>query len=304
MLKIPTPSLFASALNFFIYDTFKIFVLVAVVIFAVAILRTFLQPDKIRSILARRNRFLGHFLAATLGIFTPFCTCSAIPLFLGFAEAGVPLGVTFSFLIASPMINEVALVMLIALFGLKVAFIYIISGLAIAVFSGLIIGRLHPDRLIEKIGKPQPGVMFLKVDFTWQERLIYARGYTLNILKCIWPYIVAGVGIGAWIHGYVPAALIARYAGGDNWYAVPLAVLIGIPLYSNSAGAIPLISALTEKGVSMGTALSFMMAITGLSLPEFIILRRVMKLRLILIFAMVVGAGIIFTGYLFNFILQ
>ena len=305
VFKLAPDSLLGGAVNFFIFDNIKIAILITVVIFVVAIVRTFLQPDKIRSVLAHKNKYLGHVLAAAMGIFTPFCTCSAIPLFLGFIEAGIPLGVTFSFLVASPMINEVALVMLLALFGAKVALIYILSGLVIAVVSGLIIGLLHPDKLIEKTSSlSQPKEMFLGADFNWKSRLIYARDYTLNILKCIWPYIILGVGLGAWIHGYVPADLIARYAGGNKWYAVPLAVIVGIPLYSGCAGAIPLISALTEKGVSLGTALSFMMAVTGLSLPEFIILRKVMKLKLILIFAGIVGAGIIFTGYLFNFILR
>ena len=303
--RLSKGALLAEAVNFFVFDTIKIFIMVAIVIFVVAAIRTFLQPERIREILARKNRYLGHVLAACLGIFTPFCTCSAVPLFLGFIEAGVPLGVTFSFLVASPMINEVALVMLLGLFGLKVALMYILSGLIIAILSGLVIGMLHPDKLLEKINSGvKPEAMFLGAPFDLRGRFIYAREYTLNILKCIWPYVVIGVGLGAWIHGFVPADLIARYAGQDKWYAVPLAVLIGIPLYSGCAGAIPLISVLTEKGVALGTALAFMMAVTGLSLPEFMILRKVMKFRLIIIFAAIVGTGIIFTGYLFNFILR
>jgi uncharacterized membrane protein YraQ (UPF0718 family) len=260
----------------------------------------------VRLFLAKKNKLTGHILASLLGIITPFCSCSAVPLFLGFVEAGVPLGVTFSFLVASPMINEVALVLLIGLFGWKIALIYVISGLLIAIVSGLIIGRLKVEHLI--------------ADFVWQhnqtnktaplvqkifsERISYAWSYALDIVRKVWLYIIIGVGIGAWIHGYMPADFLAQYAGADKWYAVPLATLIGIPLYSNAAGVIPLVSALTEKGVAMGTTLAFMMAVTALSLPEFMILKRVMKTKLIIIFASIVGAGIIFTGYLFNAILK
>ena len=219
-------------------------------------------------------------------------------------EAGVPLGVTFSFLVASPMINEVALVLLFGLFGWKIALIYIISGLAIAILSGIIIGGLKVENLVYDFSKnkniKQPGLPSL----SWKQRFIYAGNYTFDVVKKIWLFIILGVGVGAWIHGYVPADLIARYAGGNNWYSVLIAVLIGIPLYSNAAGVIPLVSVLTEKGVSMGTTLAFMMAVTGLSLPEFLILKKVMKTKLIVIFASIIGIGIIFTGYLFNLILK
>jgi uncharacterized membrane protein YraQ (UPF0718 family) len=240
-----------------------------------------------------------------LGIITPFCSCSAIPLFLGFVQAGVPLGVTFSFLVASPMINEVVLVLLFGLFGWKIALIYyIVSGLIIAILSGIIIGKMKVENLVESFvyeNKINGEVELSKM--TGKERVIYARDYTLDILKKVWPYILLGIGVGAWIHGYVPANFLAQYAGSGKWYAVPLAVLIGIPLYSNAAGVIPLVSALTEKGVSMGTTLAFMMSVTALSLPEFMILKKVMKVKLIMIFATVVGIGIMFTGYLFNWIL-
>ncbi|MHB8903555.1 MAG: permease, partial [Patescibacteria group bacterium] len=292
--------------NFFIFDTLKIFLLLFVIIFAVSYIRTYLPPEKVRLFLAKKSKLTAHTLAALLGIITPFCSCSAVPLFLGFVEAGVPLGVTFSFLIASPMINEIALVLLFGLFGWKIALLYILSGLLIAIISGLIIGRMKVEHLV--------------ADFVWQnkltdknftetkksqkERAVYALNYALDIIKKVWLYILIGVGLGAWIHGYVPADFLARYAGADKWYAVPLAVLIGIPLYSNAAGVIPLVSALTEKGVAMGTTLAFMMAVTALSLPEFMILKKVMKTKLIVIFASVVGLGIIFTGYLFNSILK
>ena len=224
-------------------------------------------------------------------------------MFLGFLEAGIPLGVTFSFLVSSPMINEIALVMLLGLFGWKIALLYIISGLFIAIISGIIIGKLKVEKLVYDFSanknSNQIGVPML----SWKQRFNFAKNYTINIVKKVWLYILLGVGVGAWIHGYIPSELIAQYAGGDKWYSVPLAVLIGIPLYSNAAGIMPLVGVLTEKGISMGTTLAFMMAVTGLSLPEFLILKKVMKVKLILIFAGIVGLGIIFTGYLFNFIL-
>ena len=255
--------------------------------------------------MVRKNKYIGNVLAALLGIVTPFCTCSAIPLFLGFVQAGVPLGVTFSFLVASPMINEVALVMLWGMFGAKIALIYIFSGLVIAIISGIIIGKLKVEKLLEPFFlKTKLNAAVNTAKMSWKERNIYARDYTLDIIKKVWLYVVVGIGIGAWIHGYIPADFLARFAGSDKWYAVPLATILGIPLYSNAAGIIPLVSALTEKGVAVGTTLAFMMAVTGLSLPEFMILRRVMKTKLILIFASIVGLGIIFTGYLFNSIIK
>jgi len=304
IFRLAAKTLLAEAVNFFIYDTIKIFILLAVIIFAVSIIRSFLPPEKIRSILSRKNKYLGNFLAATLGIITPFCSCSAVPLFLGFVETGVPLGVTFSFLVASPMINEVALVLLLGMFGWRVASIYIISGLIIAILSGIVIDKLKVEDLVEnfvfnnKIINSGNGIKM-----SWKDRTDYAKKYTADIIKRVWIYILLGIGIGAWIHGYVPADFLAHYASADKWYAVPLATLIGIPLYSNAAGVIPLVGALTEKGVAMGTTLAFMMAVTGLSLPEFMILKRVMKTRLIIIFAGVVGVGIVLTGYLFNWIL-
>lgn len=296
---------FAASLNFFIYDTIKIFILLAVIIFAVSIIRSFLPPEKIRNFLSKRNEYLGNVLASLLGIITPFCSCSAVPLFLGFVEAGVPLGVTFSFLVASPMINEVALVLLFGLFGWQIALLYIASGLVIAVVSGIIIGKLRVEHLVaDFVFKARNSNAGFINKLSWSDRLDYAKSYTWDIIKKVWPYIIIGVGLGAIIHGYVPTDFLARYAGADKWYAVPLATLLGIPLYSNAAGVIPLVSVLTEKGVAMGTALAFMMAVTALSFPEFMILKKVMKTKLILIFAGVVALGIIFTGYLFNFILQ
>lgn len=305
VFSIAPKSLLAEAANFFIFDTLKIFVLLAIIIFTVSIIRSYLPPEKIRTILARKNQYVGNIIASLLGIITPFCSCSAIPLFLGFIQAGVPLGATFSFLVASPMINEVALVLLLGSFGWKIALIYIISGLVIAVLSGSIIGNLKVESLVEPFvfqGIVNSNSEMPKM--STKERLTYAKDYTLDILKKVWPYILIGIGVGAWIHGYVPMDFLARYAESDRWYGVPLAIVIGIPLYSNAAGVIPLVSVLTEKGVNIGTTLAFMMAVTALSLPEFMILKKVMKTKLILLFAGIVSIGIMIIGYLFNFILN
>lgn len=302
---IAQKTLLAGAVNFFIYDSIKIFILLGVIIFAVSIIRSYLPPEKIRAILSHKNNYTGNIVASLLGIITPFCSCSAIPLFLGFVQAGVPLGVTFSFLVASPVINEVALVLLLGMFGWKIALIYIVTGLTISVISGLIIGKMKVEKLVEPFVYENSINGNIDIPrMSRKERISYAWEYTLDILKKVWPYILVGIGVGAWIHGYVPADFLAQYAGSDKWYAVPLAVLVGIPLYSNAAGIIPLVGALTEKGVAMGTTLAFMMAVTALSLPEFMILKRVMKTRLILIFAGIVGAGIMLTGFLFNLILK
>lgn len=303
LLKLGKESALFSALNFFIFDVLKIFILLAVIIFVVAVIRSYLPQARIKKILVRKNEYFGNVLASLIGIVTPFCTCSAIPLFLGFLEAGVPLGVTFSFLIASPMINEVALVLLIGNFGWKVALIYVTSGLVIAILAGIIIGKLGMEKLIRKMDYDKSRKP-LKLEMIFSDRLDYGVSYSWHIIKKVWIYILIGVGLGAFMHGYVPADFLAQYASSDKWYAVPLATLLGIPLYSNAAGVIPLVSVLTEKGVATGTALSFMMAVTALSLPEFMILKRVMKTKLILIFAGIVGIGIMFTGYLFNFILK
>jgi hypothetical protein len=303
IFKMQQGALFSEATNFFLYDTIKIFLLLTIIIFIVSFIRTFFSPERTQAILSHKHKFTGNVLAALLGIVTPFCSCSAVPLFLGFIEAGVPLGATFSFLVSSPMINEVALIMLWGLFGWKIALIYIGSGLVIAILSGIVIGKLKVEGLVEKFSHKKPVCCAQESKQTFNDRIAFSRDYTKDILKTVWLYVIIGIGLGAWIHGYVPADLLAKYAGRGNWLAVPFAALVGIPLYSNAAGVIPLVSALTEKGVAIGTALAFMMAVTGLSLPEFIILRKVMKLKLLMIFICVVGVGIIITGYLFNFIL-
>lgn len=305
-MKVVPHTFFSEALSFFLYDTIKIFLLLAIIIFLISFIRTFFPAERTRKILSHEKKYIGNIVAALLGIMTPFCSCSAVPLFLGFVEAGVPLGITFSFLVSSPMINEVALVMLWGMFGYKVALIYIGSGLVIAIFSGIIIDKLKVEGLLENLTQRKEGMFFSSLLATplFKDRIKLAGYCTYDIIRKIWLFVLIGIGIGAWIHGYVPSDFLAKYAGKNNWFAVPVATLIGIPLYSNAAGVIPLVSALTEKGVGMGTALAFMMAVTGLSLPEFLILKRVMKIRLILIFSAVVGAGIIFTGYLFNFIIH
>lgn len=295
-----------ASLHFFIYDTIKIFILLAVIVYGITFIRSFFSPEKTRRILAEKkgNRFIGHILAALLGIVTPFCSCSAVPLFIGFVEAGIPLGVTFSYLIAAPMVNEVALGLLYSLFGLKVALIYIVSGEIIAIVSGLIIGRLGLEKYIEGyVFEMKVGAMHENEAPSFKERLKESLDFTLQLLKKIWPFVVGGIAIGALMHGFIPTGALAKVAGKDNPFAVFVAVLIGIPLYSNAAGVIPLISELTRAGVAMGTALAFMMAVTALSVPEMILLRRVLKPKLLAIFIAIVGIGIIFTGYLFNALL-
>jgi uncharacterized membrane protein YraQ (UPF0718 family) len=291
------------ALNFFIYDTIKIFLLLTVIIFVVAVIRSQFPPEKTKQILSHKREYIGNVLAALLGVVTPFCSCSAVPLFIGFVESGVPLGVTFSFLISSPMVNEVALILLYGLFGWKIAAVYIGSGLCIAIVAGFIIGRLKMEKYVQDyVWQMQVGNMEI-TRLTHREKLEYARDYTVELLKKIWPYVLVGIGIGAFIHGYAPENFLARYAGKGNPFAVPLAVLIGVPLYSNAAGIIPIVHVLMEKGMAVGTVLAFMMAVTALSLPEAIILSNVLKKPLLAVFFGTVAVAIVIVGYLFNAIL-
>jgi len=275
-------------------------------IFIVSLLRSVVPKERIQKFLTHKKRYVGHVIASLFGVITPFCSCSAIPLFLSLIEVGVPIGIAFTFLISSPLINEIALIMLLGLFGIKIALIYVSSGLMISIFAGIILGKLKADKWILKDILIRDSInkkCTCNKTTSLKERLTNSKRYTLIIIKKIWLYVILGVGIGAWIHGYVPHNFLAKFANAAKWYDVPLAVLIGVPLYSNAAGVIPLISSLIEKGLSMGTALAFMMAVTGLSLPEFLIIKRIMKWKLILIFAAIVAAGIIFLGYLFNSIL-
>jgi len=297
----------ADAVNFFIYDTLKIFIMLSVIIFGVAIIRSFFPPEKTRKILSYKRQYAGNIVAALLGIVTPFCSCSAVPVFIGFVEAGVPLGVTFSFLISSPMVNEVALILLWGMFGPGIALIYVATGLTVAIIAGLVIGKLKLERYVEgyvyEITKVGDGIEMVVAEQTWNDRFLYARDYVFDILKRVWPYVLVGIGLGAGIHGYVPTDFLAAYAGKDNFFAVPIAVLIGVPLYSNAAGVIPLVAALQEKGMAMGTVLAFMMSVTALSLPEMIILRNVLKPQLIGVFIGIMATAIIIVGYLFNALL-
>ena len=299
-LGLPPESGLGSALDFFIYDTVKIFFLLVVVIFAVSTLRSFFPPEKTKKLLEKLPEFVGNMLAATLGIVTPFCSCSAVPLFIGFIEAGVPLGVTFSFLVSSPMVNEVALVLLWGLFGWKIALLYVASGLVVAIASGFAIGRMRLERWVEDYVWAIRGGAIPVERLGWKDRFLYALGYVGEILGKVWPYVLVGIAIGGFMHGYAPAGLLAKYAGPGAWYAVPVAVLIGVPLYSNAAGVIPIVRVLMEKGMALGTALSFMMAVTALSLPEAIILRKVLKPKLLAAYFGVVALGIMLTGFLFN----
>jgi len=293
----------ASSVNFFIYDSIKVTLMLAVIVFAVAIVRTYITPQKVKKWVAGRPEGVGNVVAALLGIPTPFCSCSAVPLFIGFVESGVPLGITFSFLIASPLINEVAAAMLFAMFGWQIALIFIVSGLIIAIVAGIIIGRLHLEGEVEEFVYKVKLHDQAEKTMTWKERLIFAKGESRDITLRVLPYILIGIAIGAIIHGYAPADFLVNIAGPGNPLAVPIAVLIGIPLYSNAAGMIPIMEVLTSKGMAMGTALAFMMAVIGLSLPELIILRKVIKIKLILIFAGIMFLAITMTGYLFNAIL-
>ena len=291
------------AVNFFVYDTIKVFFLLSVIIFLVAMIRSYFPPEKTRRILSRKQQYIGNVFAALLGIVTPFCSCSAIPLFIGFVESGVPLGVTFSFLVSSPMINEVALVLLLGLFGWRIAFTYIGTGLIIAIISGIVIGKLKMEKYVQDyVYQVKVGSVEIE-NQSFRQKIEYAKDYTLGLLKKIWPYILVGIGIGGFIHGYVPSNFLVKYAGPGNPFAVPVAVLIGVPLYSNAAGTIPIVQALMGKGMPMGTVLAFMMAVTALSFPEAVILKNVLKMRLLLLFFGIVALAIVGVGYFFNAIL-
>jgi len=293
-----------SALEFFIYDTVKVLLLLAIVVFGIGIVRSFFSPERTRALLRGRREATGNVMAACLGIATPFCSCSAVPLFIGFVEAGIPLGVTFSFLIAAPMVNEVALVLLYGLFGWEVATLYLSTGLLIAMVAGWVIGRLKMDRYVEDwVREVRMGDADEGEQLDWPARVAYAWQAVKDIVGKVWLYVVAGIAVGAVIHGYVPEDFMAGIMGEGAWWSVPVAVLVGIPMYSNAAGIIPIVEALLEKGAALGTVLAFMMAVIALSLPETIILRRVLKWPLIATFLGVVGAGIMFVGYLFNLVL-
>jgi len=304
LLGMDKESHLTNALHFFIYDTVKIFILLITIIFAVSYLRTWFNVEKVRAYLQGKSEFTGNILASLFGIITPFCTCSAIPLFLGFLQARIPVGVTFSFLISAPLNNEIAIAMLFGLFGWKITAIYIGFGLIVAIIGGFIIGRLNMEKYILLDIKPMDGCCENpKIELDKKQRVKEAWDYTLDIFKKIYIYVILGVGVGAFIHGYIPTDFIVKYTGGDAWYTVPLAVVLGIPMYSSAAGVMPLVEVLTSKGMLLGSALSFMMAVTALSLPEAMILKRLLHTKLIALFFIIVGTGIILIGYIFNAIL-
>jgi len=304
LLALEHGSRLGAALEFFIYDTIKIFLLLFVIIFVISVIRSYFPPEKTRRILSHKKEFRGNILAALLGIVTPFCSCSAVPLFIGFVEAGIPLGVTFSFLISSPMVNEVAVVLLWGMFGWKIAAIYLGTGLLVAVLAGLIIGKLKLEKWVEEyVYTFHSGSSHEIMKQAFKERLEHAKWNTVDILKRVWLFVVLAIGIGGFIHGYVPQDFLTHYAGNENPFAVPIAVAVGVPLYSNAAGVIPIVYALMEKGLSTGTVLAFMMAVTALSLPEMIILRKVLKLPLLAVFVGIMAITITAVGYLFNAIL-
>jgi hypothetical protein len=304
LLKMTSGSRLAETLRFFLFEVPKVLMLLVLIVFAVGIIRTYFSPERTRRLLRGKSLFVGNVMAGALGIVTPFCSCSAIPLFLGFIEAGVPLGVTFSFLIAAPMINEVAVVLLFGLFGWKTALLYVATGLVIAITAGWAIGRLKLERFVE------PWVYEIKAQSgssengrtPFAERIAAGLAAVKDIVSRVWPFIVGGIAVGSAVHGYVPQNFMASIMGKSAWWSVPVSVLIGIPLYSNAAGIIPIVQALLEKGASLGTALAFMMSVIGLSLPETIILKKVLKLPLILIFVGIVGTGIMIVGFLFNLV--
>ncbi|HEU5162389.1 MAG TPA: permease [Thermoanaerobaculia bacterium] len=292
------------AVEFFIYEVPKVLLLLTAVVFVVGILRSFFTPERARRLLAGKREASGNVLAALFGIATPFCSCSAVPLFIGFVTAGVPLGVTFSFLISAPMVNEVALVLLFGLFGWKIAALYLAMGLLIAIVAGWTIGRLGLERLVEPwVWQIQSGESAPDERTTWSDRFANGRAAVREIVGKVWPFVVLGIAVGAGIHGYVPTNFMASFMGRDAWWAVPLAVVLGVPMYSNAAGIIPIVQALLGKGAALGTVLAFMMAVIALSLPEIIILRRVLRPRLIAAFVGIVATGILMVGYLFNLVM-
>jgi len=306
LLSLAPDTRLGTAVEFFVYDGPKVLLLLTLVVFGVGIVRSWFTPERARKILAGKREAAGNVMAALLGIVTPFCSCSAVPLFIGFVASGIPLGVTFSFLVSAPMVNEVALVLLYGLFGWKIAALYLGTGLVIAMGSGWVIGRLGMERHVEEwvyaipsggAGAPADERLSLR------DRVRYGIGAVRDIVGKVWPYVLVGIGIGAAIHGYVPENFMAGIMGARAWWSVPLAVVIGIPMYSNAAGIIPIVQALLGKGAALGTVLAFMMSVIALSFPEMVILRKVLKVRLIATFVGVVGTGILLVGYLFNLIL-
>ncbi len=304
VMKLQKGSHLGETIAFFIYETPKVLMLLTLVVFVMGVIRSFFTPEKTRAVLAGKREFAGNIMAALLGTVTPFCSCSAVPLFIGFVGAGVPLGVTFSFLISAPMVNEIAVGMLYGMLGWKIAAIYMGTGLTVAIISGWVIGRLNLEKYIEdwvreiKVNASEMGDRKM----SWQERFADGKNAVLEIVGRVWLYVLIGIAVGAGIHGYVPQEFMASIMGKQNWWGVPVAVMIGVPMYSNAAGIIPVVEALLGKGAALGTVLAFMMAVIALSLPEIIILRKVLKMPLIWAFIGIVSFGIMVVGYLFNMV--
>ena len=305
LLPVGPATHLGAALEFFFYDTPKVLLLLTGIVFLMGMVNSYFTPERTRALLAGRTEGMANVMAASLGIVTPFCSCSAVPLFIGFVQAGVPLGATFSFLISAPMVNEVALTLLFALFGWKVALLYLGLGLSVAIVAGWIIGRLRMEAYLEDWVRDMPKVRATAdgAPLALAQRIDAGFASVREIVGRVWPYILAGIAIGAGIHGYVPQDFLASFMGKEAWWSVPLAVLIGVPMYSNAAGVIPVVQALLAKGAALGTVLAFMMSVIALSLPEMVILRKVLKLRLIATFIGVVASGILLVGYVFNAVL-
>lgn len=303
LFHLSKTTVLGEAINFFVYDSIKIFFLLLTIIFVVSFIRSYFPPEKTKKLLSSRFEIVGNFLASLVGIVTPFCSCSAVPLFIGLVESGVPLGVTFSYLIAAPMVNEVAAILLFGLFGPWITLIYILSGVSIAIVVGYILGKMKLEPLVQdyvweiKIAVNENTVLEKSV----KDRINESWLYTIDLIKKVLPYVFIGIAIGAFVHGYVPENFLAKTIGENNIFAVPLAILVGVPLYSNAAGTIPIVVSLIEKGLPVGTALAFMISVTAISLPEMIILRKVLKFKLLVIYTIVLTVGIMFTGYLFNY---
>ncbi|MGD1821791.1 MAG: permease [Pleomorphochaeta sp.] len=300
VFKLEVESAWGSSIHFFFYDTIKIIILLSMMVFAISYIRSFFPPERTKKILGKFSGITGNIIASLLGIVTPFCSCSSVPIFIGFVESGISLSFTFSFLITSPIVNEAAFAILLASFGWKIAVVYVITGVIVGIIGGIIIGKLHLEKEVEEyVYEKRNGTDFIpemgikeRVDFAWQN--------VKDIVQRVWIFLLIGIGIGALIHGYAPAELLSKYAGPDNPFAVLVAVIIGVPLYSNALGTIPIAEALIAKGVGIGTALSFMMATTALSLPEMILLRKVIKPKLIAAFLIITAVAIVIVGYLFN----
>jgi uncharacterized membrane protein YraQ (UPF0718 family) len=307
LLGLSRETRLGEAVHFFFYDTPKVLLLLTGIVFLMGVVHTFVSPERTRAMLSGKRLGVGNVMAASLGIVTPFCSCSAVPLFIGFLSAGVPLGVTFSFLVSAPMVNEVALALLFGLFGWKVAGLYLVLGLSVAITAGMVIGKLGMERHLEdwvREMQASQSADYVGEELHWAERIDAGVAHVRDIVGKVWPYILAGIGLGAAIHGYVPQDFMASIMGKDApWWSLPAAVLIGVPMYSNAAGILPVVEALIGKGAALGTVLAFMMSVIALSLPEMIILRKVLKVPLIATFAGVVAFGILVVGYVFNLVL-